>query len=190
MKLKSIRESNAKGYLILCVMNERNDEFFTVSESQYRAIGSPEVNEELSEKAFYMLNTYKEYNLAEKRALGILSYGDNSEKQLMNKLFRAGFPKKTIEAVTKRMVELSYIDEEKQLRRLISLELNSNLSGPKKYTRKLYSKGYSVSKIKAITDELIQSGEVDFEKTKRAIIEKFAPQDEETKKALLYKRGF
>ncbi len=190
MKLKAIRKSNAKGYLILLVGEGKTNENFSVSENQYRAVGSPKVGEELSEDAVYLLGSYKEYNLAEKRALGILSYGDNSEKQLINKLFRAGFSKKTAEAVTARMKELSYIDEEKQLRRLIAAEVNSNLSGPKKFTAKLYAKGYSVSKIKAVTEELVLSGEIDFQKAKMALIEKFAPENEEMKKALFYKRGF
>lgn len=190
MKLKSIRKSNAKGYLILCVGDEKSSENFAVSEKQYLAIGSPRVNGELSEDAFYLLNSYKEYNLAEKRALGILSYGDNSEKQLINKLFRAGFSKKTAEAVTVRMKELSYIDEEKQLRRLIAAEVNSNLSGPKKYTAKLYAKGYSVSKIKSVTEELIVSGEIDFEAVKEKLIKKHSPENQDEKRKLLYKFGF
>ena len=190
MRLKRIKDSNAKGYLILTFSCEGADESFCVSESQYASIGSPLIGDEISEDSYRALCALDERNRAKRRALSILSFGDNSRAALIMKLRRAGFSRSVSESVADEMVSLGYIDEVRQLKRLIREEVISRLSGPRKYTARLYSKGYPVSLIKEVSAELIRSGEIDLSVARARLTEKYSPGSEEEERALLYKHGF
>lgn len=190
MRLKHFKNSNAKGYLVLTVEDDGADERFCISERQYADIGSPLIGDELTDEVFRSIASLDETNRAMKKALGILSFGDNSRKNLFIKLRRAGFSSKISEKVSGEMIALGYINEERQLRRIIENEVNSRLTGPRKFTKKLYEKGYSVSKIIEITNELARSGEIDLDLSRKRLIEKYSPLTEEETRALLYKQGF
>ena len=190
MKLKNIKSSNVKNYLVLFVDKGDGTELFCVSENQYERIGSPLIGDEITDGQYGLLSSLKEEWLAVKRALNILSYGDNSRSSLFAKLRKAGFSSDVSKRTVEQMVVLGYIDEKRQLRRLISYEVNKSLSGPRKFTSKLYSKGYSAASIREVTEELIRSGEIDFAEARRALVEKYSPTTEEEEKALYYKRGF
>ena len=105
---------------------------------------------------------------------------------------RAGFDRKSSEEVAKEMTGLGYVDEERQLRRLVLREANVNLSGYAKFLPKLVSKGYSVAKIKEVTLSLVKEGEIDFKANAKKLIEKKLPADasSEEKKTILYKSGY
>ncbi len=190
MRIKHLKNSNVKGYLVLTVEYGSGVESFSVSEHQYQKLGSPLVGDELSEEQYRSLSELDERNRAVRKALGILSFGDNSRASLFAKLRRAGYSSRISGEVADEMIGLGYIDEERQLKRLIENEVNQRLTGPRKFTQKLYAKGYPVSKIRALTEDLIQSGAIDLDKARRILIEKHSPNSEEEVRALLYKHGF
>ena len=78
------------------------------------------------------------------------------------------------------------------LRRLVKNEVALHHSGPLKIIPKLVAKGYSKSDVTRIISELEYEGEIDFEESKRLLLEsklKFT-DDETEKKKLLYKNGY
>ena len=127
-----------------------------------------------------------------KKALSILSYADNNQKNLIRKLRVAGYPKDLSELVCREMVGLGYIDEREQLHRLILAEANEKLQGPNKILAKLVDKGYSASDVREIMQNFIDEGEINFRNNAYRLIEKKlekgATADE--KKTLLYKNGY
>ena len=89
------------------------------------------------------------------------------------------------------MVGRGYIDEHRQLKRLVEREACVNLLGRERIFAKLISKGYKSEDVSAVIDELISSGEIDFEASKKKLINKKLPENasgEEIRK-LLYKYG-
>jgi SOS response regulatory protein OraA/RecX len=128
---------------------------------------------------------------AEKKALSLLSYADNNRRTLKQKLLRAGFGYEICDTVCEKMLSLGYIDENRQLERLILVEANTKLRGPERIIPALVAKGYSMSDIKAVMRELVKSGEIDFNKNARALISKKLPDaDIEEKRKFLYKNGY
>ena len=90
------------------------------------------------------------------------------------------------------MVSLGYIDEARQLRRLITEDANRKLLGPRKIIPRLMAKGYSLSDVKKEFTALTDSGEIDIDKNKELLLSKYLGESrdpEETKK-LLYKYGY
>ena len=115
-----------------------------------------------------------------------------NKKNLATKLYRAGFGRDTVSAVTAEMEGLGYIDERRQLERIILNEANLKLRGPRKIIPTLAAKGYSTSDISSVMSALVDSGEIDFSRNARILAEKKLPDDadSEEKKKLLYKNGY
>jgi SOS response regulatory protein OraA/RecX len=185
--IKSLKKSNAKGYLILGVESEGETVFYTVSEAQYSLVGSLLIGDEIDGDTLNSLDSFSEYNKAKKKALSVLSFGDNSKRELYSKLVRSGIKSDTAKGVTEEMVRLGYINEARQLERLIENEVNKRLTGPRKYTQKLAMKGYSPQEVRRITESLVSRGIIDFDETKKKLAEKF--EGGELRK-ILYKHGF
>ena len=129
---------------------------------------------------------------AEKKALNILAYADNNKKNLAVKLYRAGFDREIVNTVCEKMVRLGYINESRQLERLVLSEANIKLRGPGRIIAALVAKGYSSSDIREALDTLTESGEIDFSLNARLLIEKKLGNniDEDEVKKILYKNGY
>ena len=188
MKIKSIKTSNVKGYLKLLVDTGDGDLCFVLSSSQYEALGSPASSCEISEDDFRILSKSDEYNRAKKRALNILAFGDNSERELILKLKRAKISHGVAEKIVAEMKQLGYINEERQLLRLVECEANTKHHGAKKIVARLVPKGYSTEKIKSAIRELEHCGKIDFAETKRKLLD--GVFDEAERRKILYKNGF
>ena len=187
-----IKDARSKGFLRIGIESDGEKHDFTVSEAEYRAAGSPLVRDDLSQDSFDMLSHADMRYHATVKALNVLSYGDNSEKNLRRKLLFAGFSADVAEEVVRDMVSHGYINTERQLRKLILNEVNLHFYGPMKIIPKLVAKGYSKSDVTRVIDELRDEGEIDFEAAKRRLLEsKLSPSaDEAEKKKLLYKNGY
>ncbi len=190
--LEYIRISKDKKLLLLGISEEGEKSRYTVSEKFYISIGSPVQRTTLSDSELLLIKEENEYIRATRKALSLLSYADNNERALVGKLVRSGFKRELSETVAREMVSLGYIDEERQLSRLILKEANINLFGYSKLAGKLMSKGYSSEEIKKVTRSLVESGEIDFKANAKRLIEKKLPEDSpsEEKKKLLYKNGY
>lgn len=125
-----------------------------------------------------------------KRALSLLSYGDNTRSALYMKLLRAGFSRDIAKSCIEECMRLGYIDERRQIERAVLSEANRSLRGRSYITKKLISKGYSSADISEVTDELISRGELDFSASFELLCEKKGAATEEERRALLYKYGY
>ena len=127
---------------------------------------------------------------AMKRALSLLSYGDNTKRALYVKLLRSGFGREVSESVISECIRLGYIDEERQIERAVINEANRALRGRAYILKKLCSKGYSAREITDVVDRLVDSGEVDFEANFERLADKMGATGDEELRALRYKYGY
>lgn len=193
MKIVGVRPAKSAGYItVLALDGSGEKKSLTVSEQDYAEAGMPMANDTLSQRNTLILLSSDERYRARLFALRILSYSDNNEKTLVKKLISRGIGADAAVSVAHEMVSLGYIDEQRQLMRLVAHEANTALSGPHKICAKLRSRGYSATDIDRAIENLTRSGEIDFERSSAELINKKLTRgatDEEIKR-LLYKYGY
>ena len=190
-KIIYIKESKTKGYLVIGVKDGEEKIPLTVNAAAYAEVGSYAVGDEISSEALDALAKENQRFLALRKALYLLSFSDNSERNLRYKLMRAGYPCDVVDFAVSEVLRLGYINEARQLERLIVNEANSRLFGPMKIVSRLVGKGYSTSAIREAMESLRDSGEVDFDLNRARLLEKLPDgyTDEDMYK-LLYKYGY
>lgn len=191
-RLVYIKENTSSKLLLLGILEAGERVRYTVTARDFAALGSPVRNTELDESVLSAIKYSDEYVRAKRRALRLLALGDNSEKNLTLKLLRGGIRPEIAADVAREMVSLGYIDESRQLERLVAYEANAALRGPNKIIPKLVSRGYSAGEVRRVILELSESGEIDFSRSARELIKKKLPDDatREQRRALLYKNGY
>ena len=190
-KVVYIKESKTKGYLVIGIKDADEKKPLTVSAAAYAEVGSYAVGEEISPEALDALAKENQRFLALRKALYLLSFSDNSERNLRYKLMRAGFSRDVVDFAISEVLRLGYINEARQLERLIVNEANSKLYGPMKILSRLVGKGYFPSDVRTAIEALRDSGEVDFDLNRAKLLEKLPDgcTDEDMYK-LLYKYGY
>ena len=186
-----IKSTNDKHILSLGISEGEDCARYTLDEKFVLEMGlSPRC--EIDEGDYEKIKSRDEYIRAKKKALSILSFADNSRRSLLQKLARAGIGRVCAERVTEEMQSLGYINEGKQLWRLVLRLANSSLFGPKKIMASLVSKGYAPDAVRQTVRELIDSGEIDLSENKRKLLEKHSVDegDTEAENRLLYKNGY
>ncbi len=192
MKVVYVRPGRSRGYLTVGLSDGIEKNSFTVSECDYAEAGSPRPGDVANSDTVGALKHSDEVYRAHLYALRILSYADNNERTLVRKLISRGISATLATSVAHEMVSLGYINEQGQLEKLVLVEANRNLAGPRKIRSKLLAKGFSGSDVDDVIDRLSASGEIDFKHSSRLLIEKKLTRgatDEEIKK-LLYKNGY
>lgn len=189
MKVIYIRDSKSRGYLRIGLSDGEEKLEYTVSEKEYAELGSLLVGDEVGDSE--ALSECDMRYRARLYALRILSFGDNSELTLKRKLIAKSVSPRIAAEISREMVSLGYVNEKRQLERLIEAEANTKLFGRAKIIPRLIAKGFPKDKIESVIRHLISHGIVDFEKNKRILIEKKlgADADSEEIKKLLYKFG-
>lgn len=187
-----LREAKDSHLLLLGVVEEGESARYTVNASAFCDIGSPAIGDELDGEQMSVIRYTDEFIRAKKKALSILAYADNNRRTLALKLSRAGFCRDIVDTVCSEMVERGYINEQRQLERLVADEANRKLRGPLRIIPALVAKGYSSAEIKGVMEQLVESGEIDFARNERRLLEKKLPDsaDEEEVKKILYKNGY
>ena len=190
-KIIYIKESKTKGYLVIGVKDGEDKTPLTVNAVAYSDVGAPSLGEELDPDTLEALTKENQRFLALRKALYLLSFSDNSERNLRYKLMRAGYPGDVVDFAVSEVLRLGYINEARQLERLIISEANTKLFGPMKIVSRLVAKGYSPSDVRAAIEALRDSGEVDFDTNRARLLEKLPDgyTDEDMYK-LLYKYGY
>lgn len=185
-------EDAVQGYVSITVSEPEGNKKYTVRVSVYEQLGMPCRGRELDCEAMDLLSRADEYYRAKRAALSILSYGDNNERTLHTKLRARSISDEVASEVVREMVSLGYIDESRQLRRLICEDANRKLLGPRKIIPRLIAKGYSLSDVKTEFISLTDSGKIDIDKNKEILLEKYLgdERDAEQMKKLLYKYGY
>ena len=124
------------------------------------------------------------------KALSLLSYGDNTKSALYMKLLRSGFGKDVASDTVRECVRLGYIDERRQIARLVELEATRALRGREAIVKKLVGKGYRISDVLSVIDELSDAGTIDFARSFRELCKKHGAETAEERARLAYKCGF
>ena len=190
MKIAYIKEGATKGRVLIGIEEDTGVRAFSVTEATYMAIGAPSRYSELSQRDIDVISTEDERYRAMKRAVSILAASDKSAYTLKGKLYQAGFSRESIDEAVNECVARGYVDEDRQLRRLIEREANESLRGRFYIKRKLVSKGYRGADIDRITRELVDSGEIDFSENFERLASKRGAEGEEERRALMYKLGY
>ena len=190
-RLLSIRDVD-NTLLLLGVAEEGESACYTVNLAVYEEIGLPAVDDRLDNSQLSEIKYADTLFRAKKKALSLLAFADNNERTLKSKLCRAGFNSEIASEVVAEMVSLGYINEKRQLERLVLNEANIKLRGPGRIVPALVSKGFSSADIREVMHTLVDSGEVDFSKNARTLLEKKLPEgaDLDEKKKFLYKNGY
>ena len=191
-RLEFVKRKENSTLLLLGISEEGESARYTVDASLYASIGRPIKGDELSGSDMEAVIYSDEYYRARKKALALLSLSDNNERALKEKLMRFGIRREIAEEVTSEMVGRGFVDETRQLERLILREANEALGGRYKIVARLARKGYKLSDIRRVLDALVESGEVDFEENLERLKEKKLQDGythEELEK-LLYKYGY
>ncbi len=171
-KLVYIKPASTKGYLALTVLDGGETRRFAVSEGVFESIGAPVRGEVLNEEQLSVLKAESERYFAMKKALNILAYADNSEKQLTDKLLRAGFSREVAAQVTKEAVSLGYLNEQRQVADAVLREAKGKLHGPHRILRDLCVKGYRKADVSAAIRSLTEEGELDFSEIFKTLLKK------------------
>lgn len=190
LKIVYVRDSRVKGYVTLGLIEKGEKITYTVSGAIYSSIGSPPPRTELGVEDAAVLEKEDECFRATRRALSILSYADNSERTLTQKLLRAGFSRGAALHAVEECLGHGYIDEKKQLLRIISTLANNRLKSERYIRMSLYGKGYRPNDVSAAIDELCEMGEVDFASVFERLCERLGVTDEEEKRKIAFKHGF
>ena len=181
-----------QGYVTVTVSEDGEQKSYTLRLAVYIELGSPARGDTIDDDAMQTLRRADEYYRGKRAALSILSYGDNNAKTLHQKLCMRSISDETAEEIVHEMISLGYINESRQLERLILEDMNRKLLGPKKVIHSLLSKGYSLADIKEAYEALSRSGEIDINKNKERVIEKHLgdDRDPEQLRRLLFKYGY
>lgn len=161
-----------------------------VREKTYASLGSPIRGSKVEDEVLERLKFDDELIRAYTKAVMWLSDVDKSRFELTFKLRHLGFSEQAIKTALDKCEEYGYLDEERQLERLIEREANRKLRGRYYIKRKLMSKGYRPSAIDRMTDRLLEGGEIDFIINFEMLKEKRGAQSEEEITALKYKYGY
>lgn len=187
-RILSVRHTG-HGHVMLRITGGERAVLYTVTEMTYSSLGFPPSGEELCGGDMDAVIRDDSLFRAQKKALGILSYGDVSRSMLRMKLLRAGFDRDIVEEAVKFAVQGGYLDEERQLARLVEREARESMRGPYYIKRKLTAKGYSSRDVSEAIIALSESGQIDFDEIFERLCDKLGASEEE-RTALAYKRGF
>ena len=185
-----IKEGKTRGRVTVGVSDREVLKGYSLSAPTYSAIGSPIRGEEISGRDFELILKEDEEYRCIKKALSLLSYADNNRRNLYSKLCRAGFSREAAASAVEECLSLGYINERRQLARLILREANAALKGETYVRAKLVQRGYLSSDIDFVLSELKGSGEIDFDSNFRCLVEKHGASSDEEIRKLKYKYGF
>lgn len=180
----------SKKRIQLGILDEGEECIYTVSEATYIALGCPKRDTVVAVSDLGTICFEDEAYRALRRAMGYLSLSDKSRFEIRMKLIRAGFCAEASDIAVERLLELGYLDEDRQLERAVEREANYKLRGKYYIKRKLSAKGYSHSAISRAIDRLTDNGEVDFKANFEILAEKKGAFSDEERHALEYKFGY
>lgn len=188
--LAYVKQGKEPGRVTLGLNYGNETKAISVSEKVYMSLGGPVKGTVIYPEVIEELKLDDARFKAMKKALSILAVSDNNRFSLSMKLHKASFPKEVIEEVVERCMSLGYIDELKQLKRLVPDEANRNLRGPRMIRQKLVAKGYSGADVDLVISEMVASGEVDFSRNFNLLCEKRGCVSEDAKIVLAFKQGY
>ena len=188
MEIAFIRETDSKRMRV-GVKNGEDVVRYSLSPVTVASL-SLERGREIDEAMLELIVREDAEHRAMRRALSLLSYGDNTKKALFIKLLRSGFEREIAEECVAECMRLGYIDERRQIENAVLNEANRALRGKAYIVKKLMSKGYSRADVESVVEDLLDRGEIDFSASFERLCEKKGATGREERRALLYKNGF
>ena len=161
-----------------------------LSDVAYSDFGFPEREDEIDEYTLSEMKAEDEKYRALRKAMGYLALSDRSRLALIMRLKQSGFSSHAAEYATDECIRLGYLDEDRQLSRLVETEANYRLRGRYYIKRKLAAKGYSVSHIDRALALLVERGDIDFDSNFERLAEKRGALSDDDREALKYRFGY
>lgn len=161
-----------------------------VSFGTYTSLGSPGRGDLISDKNFSDLQFEDETYRALKKAVTYLTAADKSRYELKAKLLSQGFSRDACDVAIEKCVAYGYLDETRQVERLVEREANYKLRGRYHVKRKLMAKGYSSGDVDRAIARLVERGEIDFDANFESLAQKRGVESDEERFALKYKFGY
>lgn len=188
-KLTPVR-AGAEMLLTLCFMGAvPRTHTYRVMREVYEAAGAPAEGDVLSGEVLALLTEEEDARLAYGRAVKILAAGDNTRTALIRKLTERGFSRASAERAVDRLCDEGYIKEEEMLLRQLAIYAK-RLWGPKKILPTLMQKGFTRDAIRGAMERAKEDGVYDTEAVRAALLAALPSDDENAKRAWLYKHGF
>ena len=196
-KVLHVSAPDGRGEIRLTVLTE--DEWgacgrrtFHIGERAYAELGEPGAGDLLDDEGLSFLAEKEGEGQALKKAVSLLSYGDNSATGLYRKLRRHGYNRESAEAAVGRMVEKGYIREEEQAYRLAVSCATHKLWGRRRILSALREKGYAAALVGRVIDRAEEDGEIDFAANAAALVLRRLGEhpDPNERRALLYRYGY
>ncbi|MBQ8350775.1 MAG: RecX family transcriptional regulator [Clostridia bacterium] len=166
---------------------------FRLSDKRYDALGAPAKGDALDDEMLAALAEAEGEIRALSKAESLLAYGDNSANGLCRKLRRRGYSQENAEAAVAHMMQKGYIREEEQVYRLVLVAANRKHWGPRRIVADLAHKGYSVALVKRVIEQAKDEGELDFQESARALLEKKFGDEQPSpleRRRVLYQYGY
>jgi len=190
VKILFIQPNPKRTKYTLTIENELDINDYLISADTYLRLNSPVRGTEITERTFADICLEDETYKAVKKAYSFLCDMDRSKYTLRMKLVQYGFSPDASDAAIDRCVELGYLDEYKQVERAVEREANYKLRGRYHIRRRLVGKGYSITDIDRAISALIDSGDIDFDKSFERLCEKRHAETEEQRTKLKYRFGY
>ncbi len=165
---------------------------YTLSGAKYRALSAPAAGTHLSPEAFSLLEEAAAEEAATRRAVRLLSFGDQSPRALTRKLRERGIEREAAEGAVARMIARGYIREDEQAYRLAVTAANRKQWGSRRILAYLVNKGYSPDTVRAAIRRAEDEGEIDFAAIRETLLSEKLPENAtaDDRRKLLYKHGF
>ena len=145
---------------------------YTLFREEYENIGSPAAGDLLTEEAMDGIDVGSRRYLAVCRALRILEAGENTRRQLRQKLILRGIDRESADFAVSYMDARGYIREREQAYRLAVQYSRYKYWGKAKILAHLTSKGYDRADVLSAIKEAEDDGELDFEAAFERLAEK------------------
>ena len=172
--LKTLRPSKVEGMLFLLLQptsGERAEEKkLTVSEAVYREGGAPLVGETVDGETVAFFQASVDRRESVKRALRLLGYSDKSQAQLAEMLMRRGFSAEVAREATEEAIRLGYLNEKRAVEHAVRFMVEHKHYGARRILPALCAKGYPKALVHSVISALVESGEIDFQASFRALL--------------------
>ena len=185
-----IEEGSAKGRITIGVDNDGDTKAYSVTLATYSTIGAPGRYSNISDRDLDAIIAEDERYRAMKRAVSLLAASDKSVYNVSSRLRQLGFSSESVESAVQECLARGYIDEDRQLRRMVEREANEALRGRYYIKKKLMSRGYRSADIDRVIRALEDDGELNFKSNFERLIEKNGAHDEDSRRKLAYKYGY
>ena len=183
-------EEREDGTVRLRVSYDDGEEQYTLTSDEYADLACPQTGDTLTDGEYETLCALRRRREALRRALTLLSYGEQSAASLYRKLTDRGVSCEDADYAVAAVRKKGYLPEEDMVRRQIVVCAERKMWGPRRIRAFLLAHGFSRAVIDRAFAEAEASGEPDFSAVRARLLAKKGETDPRRRAALLYRYGF